>query len=72
MRCEEICPDIVIETSIEAKPETSLQTLKVFLYAEITLKATIQNNFSKSQTLLRKKSVVEFTNSLLIPKLMIL
>ena len=37
MRCEEICPDIVIETSIEAKPETSLQTLKVFLYAEITL-----------------------------------
>ena len=31
MRCEEICPDIVTETSIEAKPETSLQTLKMFL-----------------------------------------
>ena len=45
---------------------TILETFKIFLPAEITLKATIQNKFSKSSILSRETSEVDinFTNLL--------
>ena len=46
-------------TSVEGTLLTLLPAWKMFLSVEITLEATIENNFSKSQKFSRKISLTE-------------